>query len=90
MAGSTSRHIAEELDQLTQRLLEMAGLAEERVSAAMRGLVDRDRDLILDVITGDQALNALHLEIDHAADVPSATEPLTGPHPVVTPAEQGR
>jgi phosphate transport system protein len=64
MAGGTTRHFAEELDELTQRLLVMAGMAEERVNTAMRGLVDRDCELIQDVITGDQALNALHLEID--------------------------
>jgi phosphate transport system protein len=64
MAGGTTRHFAEELDELTQRLLEMAGMAEERVNTAMRALVDRDRDLIDHVIGGDGALNALQLEID--------------------------
>ena len=59
-----TRHFAEELEDLKQRLLAMGGLAEERVHAAMRGLVERDLDLIGEVIAGDQALNALHLEID--------------------------
>ena len=41
-----TRHFAEELDELKQRLLEMGGLAEERISVAMRALVKRDHDLI--------------------------------------------
>ena len=58
------RHFAEELDELKQRLLMMGGLAEERVRVAMRAVVERDRDLIHEVIDGDRPLNELHLEID--------------------------
>ena len=58
------RHFGEELDELKQRLLLMGGLAEERVRLAMQALVERDRDLIADVIGGDQALNMMQLEID--------------------------
>jgi len=54
-----TRHFAEELDALKQRLLIMGGLAEERVRMAMRGLVERDRRLIAEVIEGDQPLNEL-------------------------------
>jgi phosphate transport system protein len=63
MTGDT-RHFADELDELKQRLLVMGGLAEERVRTAMRGLVERDHGLLAEVMTGDQALNALQLEID--------------------------
>ena len=58
------RHFQEELQQLKTRLLEMGGLAEEQVRLAVRGLVDRDRDLIERVLTGDEPLNGLHIEID--------------------------
>ena len=58
------RHFRDELDELKQRLLLMGGLAEERVRLAMQALVDRDRDLIADVVGGDQAVNAMQLEID--------------------------
>jgi len=58
------RHFQEELDQLKTRLLEMGGLAEENVRLAIKGLVERDRDLIDRVIVGDEPLNALHIEID--------------------------
>ncbi len=58
------RHFQEELEQLKARLLEMGGLAEEQVRLAVEGLVQRDRDLVARVLTGDQPLNALHIEID--------------------------
>jgi phosphate transport system protein len=59
-----ARHAAEELDALNTRLLTMAGLAEERLRQAMRGLVDRDHALLADVGGGDAAINALQMEID--------------------------
>jgi len=64
MAAGDTRHFAEELAELKQRLLVMGGTAEERVRTALRGLVDRDRGLLADVIAGDQAINTLQLEID--------------------------
>src|SRR5206468_2289172 len=48
------RHFQEELDQLKTRLLEMGGLAEEKVRLAVKGLVDRDPELIDRVIAGDE------------------------------------
>jgi phosphate transport system protein len=59
------RHFQEELEQLKARLLEMGGLAEEQVRLAVKGLVHRDRDLIARVLTGDDPLNALHIEVDN-------------------------
>ena len=58
------RHFQEELQQLKARLLEMGGLAEEQVRLAVQGLVQRDRALGARVLTSDQPLNALHIEID--------------------------
>jgi len=58
------RHFQEELEQLKRRLLEMGGLAEENVRLAVKGLVDRDHELIDRVLLGDEPLNALHIEID--------------------------
>jgi phosphate transport system protein len=67
MASSEAhgRHFQEELEQLKARLLEMGGLAEEQVRLAVKGLVHRDRDLIARVLTGDDPLNALHIEVDN-------------------------
>jgi phosphate transport system protein len=59
------RHFQEELEQLKTRLLEMGGLAEEQVRIAIKGLVDRDHDHIDRVLTSDEPLNALHIEIDN-------------------------
>jgi phosphate transport system protein len=58
------RHFQEELDQLKMRLLEMGGAAEEHVRLAIRGLVDRDSDLIEQVLVSDERINSLHIEID--------------------------
>ena len=58
------RHSAEEIDQLKQRLLTMAGLAEDRLRLAIRGLVDRNHALLADVVSGDSRINDLQMEID--------------------------
>jgi phosphate transport system protein len=58
------RHFQEELDVLKTRLLEMGGLAEERVRHAVAGLADRDFSLIESVLAGDEPVNQLHIEID--------------------------
>lgn len=57
-------HFQEELEGLKARLLEMGGLAEERVRLAVRALVDRDLALIERVLVGDETINQLHIEID--------------------------
>lgn len=59
------RHFQEELEQLKTRLLEMGGQAEENVRLAVKGLVDRDHELIDRVMIGDEPLNRLHIEIDN-------------------------
>jgi phosphate transport system protein len=61
----TVRHFQEELQQLQTRLLEMGGLAEERVRASVDGLMSRDVALIDHVLTGDEPINELHIEIDN-------------------------
>ena len=58
------RHFQEELDILKTRLLEMGGLAEERVRSAVRGLAERDFEQIEHVLHGDEPVNVLHIEID--------------------------
>jgi phosphate transport system protein len=58
------RHFQEELDILKTRLLEMGGLAEERVRSAVQGLAERDFAQIERVLHGDEPVNVLHIEID--------------------------
>lgn len=57
-------HFQEELEQLKARLLEMGGLAEDRVRLAVRALVDRDLATVERVLVSDDAINRLQLEID--------------------------
>lgn len=58
------RHFQDELDELKGRLLEMGGLAEDRLRLAVRGLVEREAPLVDKVLTGDAAINQLHIDID--------------------------
>jgi phosphate transport system protein len=57
-------HFQEELQQLKTRLLEMGGLAEERVRAIVQALVERHAPTIERVLVGDTPINHLHIEID--------------------------
>jgi phosphate transport system protein len=65
MATSTVPHFQEELAALKTRLLEMGGLAEDRVRSAVRALVERDGAAVDRVLAGDQPINQLHIEIDN-------------------------
>ena len=58
------RHFEENLGQLKTRLLEMGGIAEDRLRLAVRGLVERDLAALQTVLTGDLEINQLHMEID--------------------------
>jgi phosphate transport system protein len=64
MVDKPVRHFQEELEALQGRLLEMGGLAEERVRAAVHGLAARDMTAIDKVLRGDEPVNRLHIEID--------------------------
>jgi phosphate transport system protein len=65
MAERMVPHFQEELGELKARLLEMGGLAEERVRLAVRALIDRDAALVERVLTGDSPINQLHIDIDN-------------------------
>ena len=58
------RHFQEELEALKARLLEMGGLAEDRVRLAVRAVVERDLALVEKVLVSDREINQLHMEID--------------------------
>ena len=59
-----TRHFEEALETLKERLLAMGGLAEERVRSAVIGLSERDPDLVEQVLSGDEPINDLHIEVD--------------------------
>jgi phosphate transport system protein len=58
-------HFQEELQQLKTRLLEMGGLAEDRVRSVVQALVDRNPQMVSRVLQGDGPINQLHIEIDN-------------------------
>jgi phosphate transport system protein len=57
-------HFQEELQQLKTRLLEMGGLAEDRVRSIVQALVERSSPTVDRVLAGDGPINRLHIEID--------------------------
>jgi phosphate transport system protein len=57
-------HFQQELETLKERLLAMGGLAEDRVRTAVHGLVERDEEILEEVLGGDMPVNELHIEID--------------------------
>jgi phosphate transport system protein len=57
-------HFQEELQQLKTRLLEMGGLAEDRVRSIVQALVDRNAATVDRVLSGDGPINQLHIEVD--------------------------
>jgi len=61
------RHFQEELQTLQERLLEMGGLAEDRVRSAVIGLSTADISRLTIVTMGDEPINELHMEVDRRA-----------------------
>ncbi|MEX2531125.1 MAG: phosphate signaling complex protein PhoU [Gemmatimonadota bacterium] len=59
-----ARHLQEEFSLLRGKLLEMAGVAEELLRAAVEALVERDIEKAKSVIRGDRELDAMELELD--------------------------
>ena len=58
------RHFDEELKQLKERLLIMAGMAERSVGKAIKALVDRDPTLAEAVLREDAVINQLEMEVE--------------------------
>ncbi len=65
MGETTIRHFQADLALLKTRLLEMGGLAEERVRTVVDALVTGDRGAIDGVLDGDCPIDRLHIEIDN-------------------------
>jgi phosphate transport system protein len=57
-------HFQEALQALQARLLEMGGMAEERLGAVIAGLEHGDQTLVDRVAQGDEPINELHIEVD--------------------------
>jgi phosphate transport system protein len=66
-----SEHIVksydEELDRLKQIIVEMGGMAESQLAAAIEAVMKRDSDLAAQVIQGDDKVDQLERDLDNLA-----------------------
>ena len=58
------RHFSVELEELNQKLLEMAGMVEAAIHHSVRSLVEQNRDLAQQVILNEPQINGMEMEID--------------------------
>jgi len=58
------RQFDEELKTLKEKLLEMAGRAEESIAIAIKGLKDRKEELAQEVLKKEENINLIEIEID--------------------------
>lgn len=57
-------HLASELEELNQKLLQMGGMVESAIRRSSRALMERDRDLAEQVIRDEPKINRMEIEID--------------------------
>jgi len=58
------RHFTVELEELSNKILEMGGLVESAINRSVRSLVDQNRDLAEQVIRDEPKVNRMEMEID--------------------------
>jgi phosphate transport system protein len=58
------RHFTVELEELSNKLLEMAGLVESSINRSVRSLLDQNRGLAEQVIRDEPRINRMEMEID--------------------------
>jgi phosphate transport system protein len=54
----------QELEKLKERILQMGGFVEDAIRKSVKALVERDRDLSIQVIDGDAIVNNFDVEIE--------------------------
>ena len=54
----------QELGKLKERILAMGGFVEDAIRKSVKALVERDRDLAIQVIDGDAIVNNFDVEIE--------------------------
>ena len=65
MTDHTAKAFDSDLQDITRKVAEMGGLAEERVRACIDALESRDLGVVAQVMGGDEPINQLHIEIDN-------------------------
>jgi len=61
------RHFTVELEELNQKLLEMAGLVEAAIHRSVRSLIEQNRGIAEQVIRDETQINRMEMEIDGLA-----------------------
>src|SRR5487761_907623 len=85
------RHFEHDLEELKERLLWMAGLAERAVHQAVQGVCQKDEALATRVLDEEKAINEMQIEIDDrvmqlvALQQPMAVDLRILRHPQVKP-----
>ena len=64
VGGHISRQFDQELDEVRSRVLKMGGLVESQLDKTLEALREGDANLITDVETLDEKVNALEMQID--------------------------
>jgi phosphate transport system protein len=59
-----ARQKEQDLEQLKERILKMGGFVEDAIRKSIKALVERDRNLAVDVIDGDAIINNFDVEIE--------------------------
>jgi len=54
----------QDLEQIKERILKMGGFVEDAIKKSVKALVERDRNLAVDVIDGDAIINNFDVEIE--------------------------
>lgn len=58
-------HFEGQLDEIAEKVLRLAGVAEEAIGKSVRALMEHDSALAREIIEGDVEADRLELEIDH-------------------------
>ena len=73
------RHLAEELEELKNRLLEMSGLVESAIYRSVAAVVEKDTAQAQQVLKSEARINQMEIEIDDLATRLLATQqPMAG------------
>lgn len=81
------RKFDEELKKLNEKLLNMAGLAEEQIATAIKGLKDRRKELAEDVLRKEENVNIYDIEVDELCmKLLALRQPMAGDLRLITSA----
>jgi phosphate transport system protein len=67
MTEHTVRSYDDELNELSQKIAEMGGLAEQNVADSVRALVNRDTETAHRIIASDERIDTLQQQVEEAA-----------------------